>query len=544
MHRCLSITEVRRAIFREVYHQPTSTNKDRLTVARLARTCRAFNGSALDVLWAILESFTPLVQCLPHDLWRIDVVKNIKTFCLRRPMSLKDWEIFYKYSIRVRWVLGSVTGCKNLGDDLIFALSNPPTFRPLIPSLRVLHWDKPNKKYASLLRLLMTPSLHTLTFKTFGSQLRLPEVSILTSVGTTCPSLRTLHICSRAPPSQFLDTQGEEILSEVVLYLHSLESLMCPALDETAIVHLSCLPLLTELSMELRPNFKLNNLTSLAPPAFGSIDSLTLSATSLATLTSFLETMQITPSRVAFTALEAPTAGAIRLFFLVLVNACGSARLSQVSLCVDRTSAASPQPETVTLSTFQYLLALPTITSFELDVPCAILLDDAGLTTLAKHWPNLTDLLINPGSGWGPVASNRITHQGLLNLLSHCPELSRFALSVDFSDIDVDTSRLSDLRPGNGMTHQRCTTADFVTSTINYPIAIAAFLSDIFPKLLSVLHSWDANPTMPEEDIEDMEIYQQRWDEVDSLIPAFIAVRRQCLEWCWKETKVEDAVST
>jgi hypothetical protein len=82
-------------------------------------------------------------------------------------MSLKDWEIFYKYSIRVRCVLSSVeperfTGCTNLGDDVIFALSNPPTYKPLIPCLRELHWDKPNKKYASLLRSLLTPSLDKL----------------------------------------------------------------------------------------------------------------------------------------------------------------------------------------------------------------------------------------------------------------------------------------------------------------------------------------------------------------------------------------------
>jgi hypothetical protein len=63
MHRCLSIVEVQRTIFREIYMDAS--------LARLARTCRAFNDSALDVLWETLESFTILVQCLPRDLWRV-----------------------------------------------------------------------------------------------------------------------------------------------------------------------------------------------------------------------------------------------------------------------------------------------------------------------------------------------------------------------------------------------------------------------------------------------------------------------------------------
>jgi len=293
--------------------------------------------------------------------------------------------------------------------------------------------------------------------------------------------------------------------------------------------------------VELRQDFKLNNLTCLAPPAFRSIDSLTLTATSLATLTSLLEPMQITPSQVSSTAEKEPTVDSIQLFFLVLVNVCSSERLSQVSLYVNCHSTALPQPEEITLSTFQCLLALPSITSFKLDVPCAILLDDAGLTTLAKHWPNLTELLINQDRGWGPL--NHITHQGLLNLLSHCSDISRFSLCVDFSDIDVSNSRLSGSRPSNGVTNERCNVADFVTSTITNPVAIAAFLSDIFPNLVRVNEAWGDDPTMSEEGTEDIEVYQQRWEEVEGLVPAFAAVRRQCLDWYQKETKVGDAAS-
>lgn len=68
MHACLHIVEVQRIIFHEVYYQPRGTG----ALARLARTCRAFNNVALDVLWETLDSFVWLIQCLPRDLWKID----------------------------------------------------------------------------------------------------------------------------------------------------------------------------------------------------------------------------------------------------------------------------------------------------------------------------------------------------------------------------------------------------------------------------------------------------------------------------------------
>lgn len=70
MHRCLNIVEVQRTILREVYCQPRGS----VTLARIARTCRAFNSTALDVLWASLDSFVYLIQSLPRDLWKIEPV--------------------------------------------------------------------------------------------------------------------------------------------------------------------------------------------------------------------------------------------------------------------------------------------------------------------------------------------------------------------------------------------------------------------------------------------------------------------------------------
>ena len=59
------LPEVLLLIFEYVY-DPIRTNEDsqgRITVAGLARTCRAFKEPALDVLWAQLHSLDALVLC-------------------------------------------------------------------------------------------------------------------------------------------------------------------------------------------------------------------------------------------------------------------------------------------------------------------------------------------------------------------------------------------------------------------------------------------------------------------------------------------------
>ncbi|KAF8137589.1 hypothetical protein EV363DRAFT_1254472 [Boletus edulis] len=538
MHRCLNIVEVLRAIFREVHHQ----SRGSATLARLARTCRAFNGVALDVLWATLDSFVYLIQCLPRDLWKIEPADRKLTF--QRPMSLRDWEIFFRYSSRIRNLFQSVgpeilTQCSSLGDDVIFALSNPPTYGPLIPYLRKLYWDKPNRKYASLLRLLLTPSLVTLSLS--FCTLRSPEVSILTSIGTVCPSLKTLCITSHRSYANILDAKGEKILSEALLYLHSLESLSCPALDEAAIVHLSHLPFLADLSMELQLDFQLEKVWPyIAPPAFASINSLMLHANALSMLTSLLEPMRFKPTTVAFVVASTPTPDALRLFFLALASACGSERLSRVSLttCSERQRGAPPQQ--VTLSTFQSLLAFPNIHAFEFDVPCDVALDDNAITMLTKHWSGLAILSINAKSGWG--ITSRVTHQGLMTLLSRCPTLTEFALAIDFSDIDGPHVEMPESRPGEGVANTKCLIANFVTSAIMFPITIAAFLSDVCPEVEAVKSEWHHGILWTEVDLDEVDTYRERWEEVENLLPAFSAVRKQCMEWAQKKAKEESVV--
>lgn len=462
-------------------------------------------------------------------------------------MSLRDWDIFFRHSYRVRTLFQSVgpeilTQCSSLSDDVIFALSNPPTYGPLIPYLRRLYWDKTNKTYASLLRLLLTPSLVTLTLSRCA--MRSPEVSILTSIGTVCPALKTLCISSKFDSlkgsGKMLDVRGEKILSEALLYLPALQSLSCPAIDESAIIHLSHLPFLADLSLKLRVDLQLERLRPfLAPPAFASVNSLTLHTTSLSTLTSLFEPMHFKPTTVSFVVTATPTPDAVRLFFLAFASACSPEQLSRISLIASGERQRDAAPQRITLHTLQSLLVFPNIHMFEFDVPCDIALDDAAITALAKYWPNLNILSLNADSGWG--IKSQVTHKGLITFLARCPSLNEFALAVDLFDIDKPRVDMAGWRPGDGASNTKCVMAHFVTSTIVHPITIAAFLSGVCPELEAVKSTWCQDELETEVDAEEVEVYRERWEEVEILLPAFSAVRKQCMEWTQRTIKQESA---
>jgi len=64
IHQCLLVHE----LFGLVCEVLTQR---RTTLASLARTCRAFEGPALDVLWRNIEGLRPLLCTMPSDLFEM-----------------------------------------------------------------------------------------------------------------------------------------------------------------------------------------------------------------------------------------------------------------------------------------------------------------------------------------------------------------------------------------------------------------------------------------------------------------------------------------
>jgi len=87
------------------------------------------------------------------------------------------------------------------------------------------------------------------------------------------------------------------------------------------------------------------------------------------------------------------------------------------------------------------------------------------------------------------------------------------------------TAEISSQRPGGGVRRPKVTSLNVGDSRISDPLSVAAFLSDIFPRLLSVdafNHLGGALRPIPAA-----KEHEGRWKEVKRLLPAFSKVRAQ-----------------
>ena len=72
VHRCLLVPELFSLVCELLTHDYEMRPSQRsATLASLARTCRAFEGPALDVLWREVEELRPLLCTMPSDLFEM-----------------------------------------------------------------------------------------------------------------------------------------------------------------------------------------------------------------------------------------------------------------------------------------------------------------------------------------------------------------------------------------------------------------------------------------------------------------------------------------
>ena len=64
MHPCLSVDEILRLLAFKLV-----ASGAKATTVSLACCCRSFEDPVLDVLWETQDGLTPLLKCLPQDVW-------------------------------------------------------------------------------------------------------------------------------------------------------------------------------------------------------------------------------------------------------------------------------------------------------------------------------------------------------------------------------------------------------------------------------------------------------------------------------------------
>ncbi|KAJ7142815.1 hypothetical protein C8R44DRAFT_541729, partial [Mycena epipterygia] len=99
-------------------------------------------------------------------------------------------------------------------------------------------------------------------------------------------------------------------------------------------------------------------------------------------------------------------------------------------------------------------------------------------------WPHITTLELD-ASDFAHITP-RVTLGGLLPLAQHCPQLVRLHIALNASVVSDWESQKADKKKKKRV-RQRCLRVLHVSrSSILAPLAVAAFLSSIFPNLLRV----------------------------------------------------------
>lgn len=171
---------------------------------------------------------------------------------------------------------------------------------------------------------------------------------------------------------------------------------------------------------------------------------------------------------------------AVKDIFTHIASRKGKSRLRSVEVEVIIHGPDDP----VTFDTIEPLLALSKLTSVIVKGFHRYSIDDLALLAMAASWPRIRRLELGPETlADAPKALATLT--GLVAFAQNCPDLRSLGLGLN-----TDTRRISEIfhtfRPGLGMEQRRLIMLKVGRSPIEDPVAVAAFLSDLFPKLCNI----------------------------------------------------------
>ncbi|KAG1814633.1 uncharacterized protein BJ212DRAFT_343004 [Suillus subaureus] len=500
--RCMIIIpELRWKIFQLVQDTPTDSMGNK-TLLALALTCKSFSGLALDLLWQNMDSFEPLIRCLPRSLWEWEGQKLV----LRRVMTFDDWSIFCKYNYRVH-SLRTNRILMVAGTEIWRAFSCPPFPLPLLPNLMSLTWDPVATDIFLYIWLFVTPKLTRLNIAThtFGPS----EHSVLSFISMLCPSVSHFSF------SSFADS--EDTSTALQCWSH-LTSVTTNRVSEAAILHLFKLPSLRVLKFHLPPTpMSVDTTKLLRDSVLCALEELTIGCSSLVPIDAFFEGLFIAPKLICFNISGGvESAQVLPALISCVPDACAHNSLEQIRLFIADRSA--DHKTSIRIAVFKPLFAFHHLRklNFEAYQHYVVRWDDSVLLQMARAWPLLEELHLNK---YGH-SSHGVAPNAFISLLQHCPRLVSVAIIMNWSTIDGH--EISPDVPYQGFAHKALSQAFFGSPRIRHPARIAAFISAIAPGL-GLIVSWVGGS----RDHSNFGKYCIRWKVVQDLVKSFSMVREQ-----------------
>ncbi|KAF9013073.1 hypothetical protein BDQ17DRAFT_1404667, partial [Cyathus striatus] len=220
------------------------------TLASLARTSKMFEGPALDVLWADLVGFYPLVKCLPSNTWNEEEREdNKRCVVLKQHLTPADCSRFLYYARRVhRFTTDQIYLEVKVHTDISIyqALQFAVQGGKLLPNLRQLLWAC-EKETFPFLHMFLGPLLIKLMFR-FSVSSKM-QLSFVTALYKHYPSLKYVSLTFYPNASADDRKQAISLISSAVEKWNNLHSLQATSLTYPALLKIARLPHLGRLDI-------------------------------------------------------------------------------------------------------------------------------------------------------------------------------------------------------------------------------------------------------------------------------------------------------
>ncbi|KAJ7679362.1 hypothetical protein DFH06DRAFT_1291040 [Mycena polygramma] len=488
MHPCLSVHEILVHIFQFVtsvdpplpgsdeYFDRSSRIGLPSNPLSLALTCRTFLEPGLDLVWDQIQSVDVFKNCMPshtasspslkRDRFKY-YAKRVRRFGFARSSPLPSDSMKFINDVEIL-------------DDLVAA--HPGS--KILPNLVDL--SVRGRDILEFLDFFVGDRLETLQIGILPLAPPRPMSPSFCQLQGPCRSLQLFSLsgCMLSPNEAAALSQTVSQFPSLQRFYWNHSSREC---SEAAITHLSSLPNLNVMFAICSPGPERLNITA----GFPQLQYLDIVVQDLDELMQRLDVISSTQLlRVGAQVHVEPTSAVqVQHTLAAIRDKLAEALDASVLLGNADVSPEDHMPDDSALLPAEIihpLFALRNLTSLMLTLRRSLDVDDALLKTMADSWPRLQNFHLVHHDGVQTSAPIRLTLTGLIPLAANCTKLERCSLLVDATTLPADCFR----HPAGRYT---CPLHYFYVAHSSiahaYRYQVAAFLSDLFPKLRRIAYS-------------------------------------------------------
>jgi hypothetical protein len=437
-----------------------------------------------------------------------------------------DWDRPLYYARRVRRLTldGRFSDVDFPDSNTLDAISCSLGQEHLFPGLRVIRWAPDEDVFFPYIHMFLCTTITSATLVLPSASAS--NITVLPTLALRYPQLQHFSIESIWWSSILRRTS-----SIIALDLRQIQWLSLPALDRTALEHLSGLPCLRYLTLDSPEVADLDLPSSQGPPhPFPALRTLRLGSTTIDYAIEFVNLFPTSTLENLFVDTDVLTTKSTTCqFYTALATHLSHTTLQWLHIAeVDE--MPSPPPGmianyVITGPELSTLFCFGNLTDVSLRPPVGFDIDDATAWEMARAWPKLQSLVLDSAS----ELSHRpgMSLLGLKAFANHCPALVTLHISFDASTVPP-----FDNSPESRISRKRLTSLDVASSSISDPPTVARFISGLFPELveISTVREWRWEDDDREHENDEEVAARARhtlWKQVQAMVPVMTAIRRE-----------------